>query len=56
MKFFDPIPQKLINVQVHSRDILENEKTNNEKTENNKGNSCVAGIYFLTASCTRAGV
>ena len=29
MKFFEPIPQKLINVQVHSRDILENEKTNN---------------------------
>ena len=29
MNFFDPIPQKLINVQVHSRDILENEKTNN---------------------------
>ena len=29
MKFFKPIPQKLINVQVHSRDILENEKTNN---------------------------
>ena len=28
MKFFEPIPQKLINVQVHSRDILENEKTN----------------------------
>ena len=29
MNFFEPIPQKLINVQVHSRDILENEKTNN---------------------------
>ena len=29
MKFFEPIPQKLINVQVNSRDILENEKTNN---------------------------
>ena len=29
MKFFEPVPQKLINVQVHSRDILENEKTNN---------------------------
>ena len=29
MKFFEPIPQKLINVKVDSRDILENEKTNN---------------------------
>ena len=29
MKFFEPIPQKLINVQVNSKDILENEKTNN---------------------------
>ncbi len=29
MKFFEPIPQKLINIQVDSRDILENEKTNN---------------------------
>jgi len=28
MKFFNPIPQKLINVQVDSRDIIENEKTN----------------------------
>ena len=29
MKFFEPIPQKLINVKVDSRDILENEKINN---------------------------
>ena len=29
MKFFEPIPQKLINVKVDSRDIIENEKTNN---------------------------
>ena len=29
MKFFEPIPQKLINVKVDSRDILENEKTIN---------------------------
>ena len=29
MKFFEPVPQKLINVKVDSRDILENEKTNN---------------------------
>ncbi len=29
MKFFKPIPQKLINVQVDSIDIIENEKTNN---------------------------